>query len=325
MSYQLELSSNLHYIGKNKCLEKKILINNPSAIGKIEELNFDNHLSLIKNDIYFKDDYNIKFDTLSKNIIFTFLLEGSSLLNCSLNNKEISSKKDFTTIVTSNQSKGIKNYTQNTYLKSIQIILSEEYFISMFSKEFVDHKILKEFSKNSEFLQCLKLSKTKLKSKINIFEIFNTSFSGSFNKLYLQSKIFDLLYTETKELLSLDMKKILNFKFSQYDIEALNRAKNILIVNMKNPPSLSILSKMVHLNEFKLKFGFKKLFQNSPYGLLFEYKMLEAKKLLEKSEYDINEISRIVGYKYSCNFSTAFNKKFGILPKDLMKTRKYYY
>ena len=53
--------------------------------------------------------------------------------------------------------------------------------------------------------------------------------------------------------------------------------------------------------------------------------MQEAKKLLEQSEYDINEIALKTGYKYSYNFSNAFIKRFGIRPKDLMKNRKYYY
>ncbi len=53
--------------------------------------------------------------------------------------------------------------------------------------------------------------------------------------------------------------------------------------------------------------------------------MIEAKRLLELSEYNINEIALKVGYRHSCNFTTAFLKRFGVRPKDVMKSRKYYY
>ncbi len=94
---------------------------------------------------------------------------------------------------------------------------------------------------------------------------------------------------------------------------------------MENPPSISELAKLVKLNEFKLKYGFKSFYNTTPYTLLFDYRMEKAKELLETSEYNINEISTIVGYKQSSNFTKAFCKKYGVLPKDIMKSRKYYY
>jgi len=53
--------------------------------------------------------------------------------------------------------------------------------------------------------------------------------------------------------------------------------------------------------------------------------MQKAKILLKESEYNINEIALLVGYSYAQNFSNAFLKRFGIRPKEIMKTRKYYY
>ncbi|MCH9812657.1 MAG: AraC family transcriptional regulator [Epsilonproteobacteria bacterium] len=55
------------------------------------------------------------------------------------------------------------------------------------------------------------------------------------------------------------------------------------------------MSKRVKLNEFKLKTGFKKIFEMTPYGMLFVHRMNYGKYLLEKSEYNIKEIAAIVG------------------------------
>lgn len=53
--------------------------------------------------------------------------------------------------------------------------------------------------------------------------------------------------------------------------------------------------------------------------------MQEARALLETSDYNINEIASIVGYKQASSFSKAFLKKYNILPKEIMKKRSYYY
>ena len=72
---------------------------------------------------------------------------------------------------------------------------------------------------------------------------------------------------------------------------------------------------MVAINELKLKIGFHKYFNTTPYNLLIEYRLQEAKRLLIASELNINEISKKVGYKYAQNFTKAFGDRFGMPPK----------
>ncbi len=271
MSYKFQMPANKGYILKNKQFENKILFCENTAKGQIDELKFCDGLSLIKSDIIFKEDCNLKLNTNSKNMLFTFLLDGSTKYNSKYSHFDIDAKKDHITVVMDNHSEGIKKYAKNIHLKSVQLILSEEYFNSIIFDEFKDNQLIKRFNKNIDFLECIKFNKIDIQSKINIHEIFNTPLSGSFNKLYLQSKIFDILHSEIKLLLNSNLNDVKNLKFSQYDIDALYAVKDILIQNMQSPPSLIELSKMVKLNEFKLKTGFKKLFKTTPYGFLFEY------------------------------------------------------
>lgn len=323
MSYKLQLPSKEEYLIKQNNM---ISFHDKKSLGYMENIQFDDGLSIIKSNIQFNENYNINIAGGSKNIIFTFLLDGATNYNPSVYNFNIDAKKDHTSIVLDNNTYGIKKYAKNTHLKSIQLFLNEEYLNKLLLDEYSNHNIVKKLNRNCDFIECLKHTKIDLKTRINVNEIFNTSFEGSFNKLYIQSKILDILNTELKELLFPEIsKEKKEIKFSNYDKEALYKAKNILIENMHNPPSIAELSKMIKLNEFKLKIGFKNFFNNTPYGLLFEYKMEKAKKLLESSEYNINEISLLVGYKHSYNFTNAFYKRFGIRPKELMKTRKYYY
>ncbi|WP_343692749.1 hypothetical protein [Chitinophaga sp.] len=54
-----------------------------------------------------------------------------------------------------------------------------------------------------------------------------------------------------------------------------------LIDNMKMPPSLSELSRIVGINEFKLKKKFKEVFNMTVFGYLADYRLGIARSLLE--------------------------------------------
>jgi len=115
------------------------------------------------------------------------------------------------------------------------------------------------------------------------------------------------------------------FKLDVYDIEAIKKAKEILINNMKNPPSIVELARLVHVNEFKLKYGFKEVFNDTPYNTLLRYKLKYAADLLKKSDMNAGEVAMHIGYKSLPSFTKAFIKFHGIKPMELMKSRKYYY
>ena len=75
----------------------------------------------------------------------------------------------------------------------------------------------------------------------------------------------------------------------------------------------------------KLKKGFKEEFNITPYKLLEQCRMGKAKYLLENEDMNVNEISKLIGYKYQNNFAKIFKQYFKVSPKDIMKSRKYYY
>ena len=68
----------------------------------------------------------------------------------------------------------------------------------------------------------------------------------------------------------------------------------------------------------KLKEGFKKIYGDTVYGYLLDYKMNEARSMLNTKKYNINEISIKLGYSTSSHFIAAFKKKFGTTPKKYL-------
>lgn len=235
-------------------------------------------------------------------------------------------------IATNGTLKVVRNKNELTYEGSKTIIHKNENFSSASYKLLKDQNIsgLSFVVKKSLFDKAkidisknyiLKNSSSNLKSNTLANEILNSPFKGALNEIYIQSKALEIVFLE---LLSLNEKPSYNeVKFDEFDISALNKAKKIL-ENSPEFPGINKLSRMVSLNEFKLKIGFQKYFFQTPYQISLLSRLNLAKKLLQKDSLSIGEISQKIGFKHQQSFSVAFSKHFGICPKDMRKSKKFY-
>ena len=212
-----------------------------------------------------------------------------------------------------------------THLKFTSLMIKKEYLFDILPDNKSSKFIFDFFDGKTTDRKNGSNKKTNPKTQTLAHEILQTPYTNHLDKLYLEAKSLELLHTELNSLLSNDLNKTNQIKFSNQDKEAIYYAREILMNNTSNPPSLKELSYQVKINEFKLKIGFNIFFNQTPYSISLESRLQEAKKLLEKSELNINEIASKVGYKYAQSFSNAYVKRFGIRPKNLMKSRKYYY
>src|SRR5690606_11865823 len=86
-----------------------------------------------------------------------------------------------------------------------------------------------------------------------------------------------------------------------------------------NPPLISTLAKLVMLNEYKLKVGFKACYQQTIYRYVIEKKMKWALSLLKGGAYTVGEVAYEVGYQDISHFSNAFLKYYGHRPKNIVQ------
>jgi len=150
--------------------------------------------------------------------------------------------------------------------------------------------------------------------------LYTSSLHGNkLQELYLESKLLDLVYTSINavDLQQNNQTQYLNKK----DIECLYRAKEILLANLLEPPSLKELAYKSAINEFKLKKGFKELFGTTVYGMLQEVRLEYAKKLLYTNDINVQEAAHMVGYKNLSHFSKIFKERYGKLPIEFKKYR----
>lgn len=92
-------------------------------------------------------------------------------------------------------------------------------------------------------------------------------------------------------------------------------AKENLIHDLQNSPTIKELAKQVALNEHNLKSGFKEIYGKTIHAFLKDYKMSKARELILKREFQIAEIADQLGYVNVSHFIDAFKKKYGVTPK----------
>ena len=99
-----------------------------------------------------------------------------------------------------------------------------------------------------------------------------------------------------------------------YDIPALELARSIIEKDPASHIHIPILADKAGINEFKLKIGFRELFQTSPYQYRLRLCLEKAKTLLEDTDDTIDQIASKVGFDTYNGFSTAFKKAYNIAP-----------
>ena len=145
-------------------------------------------------------------------------------------------------------------------------------------------------------------------------QIIHCPYQGMTQQIYLESKALELLALQFACLES-DPAASRQCSLKAEDLERVQYARDILIQRSSNPPSLIELSRLVELNDRKLKQGFRQLFNNTVFGYLRDYRMKQAQHLLAQSQMTIAQVANKVGYGNPEAFSTAFKRKFSVSPK----------
>jgi AraC-like DNA-binding protein len=101
-----------------------------------------------------------------------------------------------------------------------------------------------------------------------------------------------------------------------YDIPAIELAKAIIEKDPVSHIHIPMLADRAGINEFKLKLGFRELFQTSPYQYRLKLCLEKARMLLEDTDDTIDQIASKVGFDTYNGFSTAFKKAYSIAPTE---------
>ena len=143
----------------------------------------------------------------------------------------------------------------------------------------------------------------------------------SVQKIYQHGKVMEFLSLYMDSPNSQDeVQDQCPFVMDDAEMARIKEARDIIIDKMIGPPSLKELAHMVGTNEFKLKVGFRFIFGTTVYGYLSDHRMEHARKLLIVDKARIKEVATDVGYSNPSHFISAYKRKFGVTPKQHLKS-----
>jgi AraC family transcriptional regulator, transcriptional activator of the genes for pyochelin and ferripyochelin receptors len=143
--------------------------------------------------------------------------------------------------------------------------------------------------------------------------LLHCPYQGAARSLYLESQALELLSLQFAQWLEQADPYVLVLRSD--DVERIHHAKTILTENLTHPPSIVELAQQVGVNDYKLKQGFRQVFQTTPFGYLRAQRLELARQLLSDTELSVEEVAIAVGYQSRSSFTAAFRRQFGTSPK----------
>jgi AraC family transcriptional regulator, transcriptional activator of the genes for pyochelin and ferripyochelin receptors len=148
-----------------------------------------------------------------------------------------------------------------------------------------------------------------------IRQIMECRYVGGLEESFLLSKSLDLL------VLSVETARPTPGQYlkTEADRDRIVAARDRVNERLTDPPTLTELAKLVGINEYKLKRGFKEMFGTTTFAYLTAQRLDLAKQYLLDTDRSATEIASDLGYATPQHFHSAFKKRFGVTPNSMRK------
>ena len=196
----------------------------------------------------------------------------------------------------------------------ITILVSIKKFHGLFTTNAEHIPFLSQENKDKKYYNESDISPSMA---IVLNQMFHYNLNPSIKNLYYKGKGYELLSLFFNRNEDPNAEQC-PFLIDEENVLKIKKAKEIIIANMAEPPSLEALANQVGLTLKKLKMGFKQIYGDTVYGFLFDYKMDYARQLLDSGSYNVNEVGLKIGYSTGSHFIAAFKKKFATTPKKYL-------
>lgn len=148
-------------------------------------------------------------------------------------------------------------------------------------------------------------------------------------KLYFVTALQTIIQSKEKEekiqaaLQNLKQEKIRRKKKKpqlnrEADKRKIQEVYDFILDNLEKPlPSLKELAHKHGTNEFKLKIGFRQLYNTSVFRFQKDQRLKRAHSFISNSDLSLTQIADLCGFKSFPHFSNIFKTKYGYNPSDL--------
>ncbi|WP_020528318.1 helix-turn-helix transcriptional regulator [Flexithrix dorotheae] len=305
------------------CEEGMVSLPKSVGIGVIKGLSFPFGLALLMVKCELKDDLKIKYQPHDfQPLQFLFSLKGETFHSIDsdfiqyglspLQGSITASKKTCDQKITLPANQEIQlcslQINREAFLKKINCDLDSipEKLASAFRDKCGNHSFYYQSNYSFAIAECIN-------------EVYSNTHEGLVRKAYMESKAQELFSLQVKQYQDDMMSEGNRILLRKNDVALIKKAKDLLLKDLKNPPTIKALSKLAGINEYKLKKGFRTIYSTSIYKYLREERLEKAKLLLLEDTLNIEEIASKVGYSNKSHFARRFREKFGSLPSEFVK------
>ncbi len=269
--------------------------------------------SLFKQDrLYFRPDGNVP-----DMVKLRFTLSGSGNIYNQVNKQQYLFRANQQNIIYMPELDGTGEYDTACNYRFFEVHFTKEKFLEIAEHSSGLLQVLADRLDAGQFAQIHEQSLPISWAMQNcIHEIIHCRYTGKLKLLFIESKCTELLVLQAEAFEKSVTKSRGLLRLSAYDINCIKAARDYLIENINEPPSMSQLVKLCGINEFKLKQGFRAQFDKSIFAYVSEYRLNQAKELLLEGE-PIKSVAFQLGYSSVQHFSNAFRKKFAVSPGKL--------
>ena len=255
---------------------------------------------------YISMEYHYQFNSMFMEI---YLIESGNIVLIQNGKKSYHVSKGINLYLNKTK-KGRIYYKENTPIKYVGILISED---------FIKHSIEKRFSKEDfDFEQIYKWKPLNYDTpEINLLflQIKKKLLTYENSRLFYESKVGELL-----SIIMINFnneKKCLRNKstsISSNDLKCLQLVKSEIDNNISNPPDIFHLCQIAAMGKTKLRESFKNIY-NMPIGEYIRIsKMKYALILIDNNSLTIEDIAHNLGYLSTSKFSITFKKIYGDTP-----------
>ncbi len=193
----------------------------------------------------------------------------------------------------------------------VSLVISLEKFHGLFSQDTSYVTFLSDDNRDKKYYKDGIVSPSMA---VVLNQLLSFNLNNSIKPLYYKGKAYEMLSLFFNRSQDANIEQC-PFLVDEENVAKLKKAKDIIIAQMSEPPTLQELADTIGLSLKKLKEGFKQIYGDSVFSFLFDYKMEVARQLLESGDYNVNEVGLRVGYSTASHFIAAFKKKYGTTPK----------
>ncbi|WP_411169774.1 helix-turn-helix domain-containing protein [Clostridium sp. MB05] len=279
-------------------------------------------------DYTIAEDFSLSFDHQDEIMRFGTVYTGVTKFK--IENNPISSFTPSSFFVVEKNLKGTQVWKKRQHFHGAEITIYKKYFDEIIKPNFSNIVDFNSFIFNYTYHYL------PLEIATIIQQLRNLAQADALTPLYLESKILEAIALISKEIHSSPENTFTNqlnygdimigknrkVTLTASDANAIQNAYEILTMEACNPPTIKALSKMVYLNEQKLKAGFSAKYHMSISQYTNSIRMTIAENLLSTTDLSIEEISKMIGYNYCGNFVKMFKKVHGKTPLAFRKIKE---